>query len=380
MAEGQMLFSLDSERFRAALSSLSSRYPNGFSLQQEFKIKGVPLSQSLLIWSGESGHTWLLADFENKRAYDIEEEDDPAGNRASKVHERSSEGQQLFTLTGTGVILSHLQAAQGTDQGFIDFLKRLDLHELDLERLKRSDLSGAGFSFEFIHLDFSNVYSMLREILTAPREWTLNFRQGATQEIVRYLQQFYEISQKIEDFVISSENPRETYDSLLQEISSFCNSAKEPLRHILTHLASRKVEQLAAEVNTTVATAVGRLETETNRAAEINNEAEKKQAAMQQEFDRLKIEVENKLAEKPISQYKTIFADQAKKHRDGAWFWLGMTCVGIVVFFIAFYKLPTFLESGGSESTRILQNFFAKVFLLSPIYLWLRACLKSHFG
>ena len=44
MAEGQMLFSLDSERFRAALSSLSSKYPNGFSLQQEFKIKGIPLS------------------------------------------------------------------------------------------------------------------------------------------------------------------------------------------------------------------------------------------------------------------------------------------------------------------------------------------------
>ena len=80
MAEGQILFSLDSERFQAAWGSLSSSYPNGFSLQQEFKIKGVPLSQSLLIWREESGHTWLLADFENKKSYDIEEIEDTDGN------------------------------------------------------------------------------------------------------------------------------------------------------------------------------------------------------------------------------------------------------------------------------------------------------------
>ena len=179
------------------------------------------------------------------------------------------------------------------------------------------------------------------------------------------MQQFHEKSQKIQDFEISGENPRETYDSLLQEISSFCNSAKEPLRHILTHLASRKVEQLAAEVNTTVATAVGRLETETNRAAEINNEAEKKQAAMQQEFDRLKIEVENKLAEKPISQYKTIFADQAKEHHKRAWNWLKMAGGATAVFFLAFAGLTIWLGSEGPGLTGTLQNLFTKGFVLS---------------
>ena len=374
MAEGQMLFSLDSERFRAALSSLSSKYPNGFSLQQEFKIKGIPLSQSLLIWSGESRQTWLLADFENKKSYDIEEIEDTDGNRRVEVSERSSEAEQPITLEGTEVILDHLQRAQGTDQGFIDLLKRLNLDELDLERLKRSDLSGAGFSFEFVHLDLSNVYSMLREILMAPHEWVLNFRRGVARDVVNHLQQFYAKIQEIEGFEISDDNPKQTHDNLLQGISNVCDSAKEPLGRIVAYLSSRKVGQLTAEVDDMVA----KLKTETNRVEEINNEAEQKQVEREQEFDRLKLEVQNQLAEKPISQYKTIFADQARKHRDGAWFWLGMACLGIAAFFIAFYKLPTLLESGGSESTRILQNFFAKVFLLSPIYLWLNRSIKNY--
>ena len=291
-----------------------------------------------------------------------------------EVSERSSEAEQPITLEGTEVILDHLQRAQGTDQGFIDLLKRLNLDELDLERLKRSDLSGAGFSFEFVHLDLSNVYSMLREILMAPHEWVLNFRRGVARDVVNHLQQFYAKIQEIEGFEISDDNPKQTHDNLLQGISNVCDSAKEPLGRIVAYLSSRKVGQLTAEVDDMVA----KLKTETNRVEEINNEAEQKQVEREQEFDRLKLEVQNQLAEKPISQYKTIFADQARKHRDGAWFWLGMACLGIAAFFIAFYKLPTLLESGGSESTRILQNFFAKVFLLSPIYLWLNRSIKNY--
>ena len=176
MAEGQILFSLDSERFRVALNSLSSSYPNSFSLQQEFKTKRVSLSQSLLIWRGESGQTWLLADFENKKTYDIEEVGDTAENQRTEVSEQSAEAEQPFTLTNTETILLQLQSVyRGTDQGFIDFLKRINLDEIDLEGLKRSDLSGAGFSFESVYQDFLVVHSMLREILASSHEWMPTF-------------------------------------------------------------------------------------------------------------------------------------------------------------------------------------------------------------
>ena len=161
MDEGEMRFSLDIENFRGTLGR-----DNWFNLQHEFKIKKASLSQSLLVWREESGNTWLLADFENKKIYDIDEVDDTDGNRTVVVQEQSSDVEQPFTLTDTEAILSRLQSVyQGTDQGFIDFLKRLNLDELDLEGLKRSDLSGAGFGFESVHQDLLIIHSMLREIL-----------------------------------------------------------------------------------------------------------------------------------------------------------------------------------------------------------------------
>ena len=374
MAEGKMLFSLDLERFRTTLSPLSSRYPNCFSLQHEFKTKEVSLSQSLLIWEEESRNTWLLADFENKKTYDIEEVEDTDGSRRVEVSERSSEAERPITLEGTEVILDHLQRAQGTDQGFIDFLKRLNLDELDLERLKRSDLSGAGFSFEFVHPDLSNVYSMLREILMTPHEWVLNFRRGVARDVVNHLQQFYAKIQEIEGFEISDDNPKQTHDNLLQGISNVCDSAKEPLGRIVAYLSSRKVGQLTAEVDDMVA----KLKTETNRVEEINNEAEQKQVEREQEFDRLKLEVQNQLAEKPISQYKAIFADQAEQYRKGARFWLVMVVVAIGVFAATFVLLSKFMGSGGTQLSGTLQNLFTKGFLLSPIYVWLNRSIKNY--
>ena len=373
MAERKRLFSFDLARFREVLES------PWLNLQHEFKSRGVSLSQSLLIWQEESGD-WLLIDFENNKTYDIERVEDTDGNPTVRVWvwEQPSEGEQTVILEGTEAILDYLQRAQGTEQGFIDLLKRLNLDELDLEGLKRSDLSGAGFNFESVHQDLLIVHSMLQEILTSPREWLLNYSRVIVQDLNRELPRFYENVQKIEDFEISGENPREMHTDLLQNISDSCNSAKEPLGRTIAYLSSRKAAQLAAEVNATVATAVGRLETETNRAEEINNEAQKKQAAMQQEFDGLKIEVENKLAEKPISQYKTIFANQAKEHHKRAWDWLKMAGGATAMFFVAFAGLTIWLGSEGSGLTGTLQNLFTKGFVLSPIYVWLNRSIKNY--
>ena len=373
MAEGKRLFNLNLARFEETVDQ-----HKWFSLQDEFKTRGVSLSQSLLIWEEESRRTWLLTDLENKKTYDIQLAEDLDQQPTMMVWEQSGETEQPFALTDTEAILSRLQPAQGTDQGFVDLLKRINLDELDLEGLKRSNLSEAGFSFESVHQELLVIHSMLREILTSPREWLLNLERGEVDNLKHRLPEFYENVQTIEDFEIRGENPREAYTNLLQDISNFCDTAKRSLRDIVAYLSSRKMEQLAAEVNTTVATAVGRLETETNRAAEINNEAEKKQAAMQQEFDRLKIEVENKLAEKPISQYKTIFADQAKEHHKRAWNWLKMAGGATAVFFLAFAGLTIWLGSEGPGLTGTLQNLFTKGFVLSPIYVWLNRSIKNY--
>ena len=317
----------------------------------------------------------LLSDFENKKTYAIQEAEDPDGQPMMEVWEKSSETEQPITLEA---ILDLLQRAQGTDQGFIDLLRKINLDEINLERLKRSDLSGAGLSFESVHQDLLTVHSMFREILTSPYEWLLNLSRGQVESLKGYLPEFYENVQKIEDFEISDDNPRETHANLLQSISNFCGSVKESLGSIIAYLSSRKMEQLAAEVDDSVTAAVDRLKSETNRAKENNNETENQRKEIQQEVDQLILKMQNQLAEKPISQYKAIFADQAKEYHKEAQNWLWIAIGTTAVFFGAFYLLPTLLESGGPGWTGILQNLFAKGFLLSPIYLWLNRSIKNY--
>ena len=378
MAEGKILFSLDAEKFQIALNLLISRQPNCFNLQNEFKTKGVSLSQSLLIWTGESGQTWLLADFNNKKAYDIEEGNDAAGNQIVEVSERSSETEQPVTFEGSELICDHLKRAQGTNQGIIDLLRRLNIDELDLEELKRSDLSGAGFSFESVHQDLVTAHSMFLEILTSPYEWLLNLSRGSVESLKGYLPEFYENVQKIEDFEISGENPRQTYTNLLQDSSNFCGSVKESLGHIVAYLSSRKMEQLETKVDATVDAAVDKLNAETNRGKENNNEVERLRNETQQELNQLKRERQTQQAKESVTDYKEIFEKQAKEYRKGARIWLGAAGVATAVFFAAFVGLTIWLESEGSDLTGTLQNLFTKGFVLSPIYVWLNRSIKNH--
>ena len=373
MAERKILFSLSAETFQIALDLLTSRQPNCFNLQNEFKSKGVSLSQSLLAW-GEGSGIWLLTDFENQKTYDIERINGTGGNQTVEVSECSTEAEQPITLTDAETILSRLRSAQGTTQGFIDFLKALNLDELDLERLKRSNLSEAGFSFEFIYPDLLIVHNMLREILNPSSKWAPNFQRAVAQDVVNHLQEFYENIQKIENFEISGENPRETHADLLRSISSFCDSVKGSLAPVVGYLSSTKVEQLTAEVDDLAA----KLKTETNRAAEFINKTEKNLAEKQEETDRLILKLQNQLTEKPISQYKAIFADQAKECEEEAQKWLWIAIGTTAVFFATFVGLTIWWESEGPGLTGTLQNLFTKGFLLSPIYVWLNRSIKNY--
>ena len=372
MAEDGKLFYMGTERFGEILDS-----PD-FILQNDFKSSGILLSRSLLMWENGS-ESWSLVDFGNKKTYQIRwTEVGPDAERAIEVRQEPSEVDPADTVEDTDEILSHLPSAQGTDEGFIDFLRQFNFSELDLERLKRTDLLGAGFSFESVHQDLLTVHSMLEEILTSPREWLLQLPQGTGENLSKHLQEFYENVREIESFQINSGNSIEMYDSFVQSISNFCGSVKEPLGRIIAYLSSRKMGELGTEVDATVAAAVSRLDAETNKAEENNNEAARKQEHMQQEFDRLKLELQNQLVKEPILQHKKIFADQAKEFHKGARNWLWISIGATAVFFGAFYWLPTLLESGNSGWTGILQNLFAKGFLLSPIYLWLNRSIKNY--
>ena len=141
MAERKLLCNLDLERFREVWD-----HQNWSDLQNAFRSENIHLSKSLLAWTGESGDKWLLSDFENKKTYDIEMVGDATENPMVEVWERGSDEEQPVTSKISKDILSHLLAAQGTDRGFIDLMTKLNLDDLDLDRLKRSDLSGAGFS------------------------------------------------------------------------------------------------------------------------------------------------------------------------------------------------------------------------------------------
>ena len=373
MAERERLFNLNHVRFEETVDQ-----HKWFNLQDEFKTRGVSLSQSLLIWEEESRNTWLLTDLENKKTYDIQLAEDSEQQPTMMVWEQPSEAEQPFALTDTEAILSRLQSAQGTGQGFIDLLKRINLDELDLEELKRSNLSEAGFSFESVHQGLLVVHSMLRGILISPYEWLLNLSRGEVDNLKGRLPEFYENVQEIKDFQIRGENPREAYTNLLQDISNFCDSAKYSLRDIVAHLSSRKMEQLETKVDTTVDAAVDKLNAETNRGKENNNEVEKLRNETQQELNQLKLERQNQQAKQSVSEFTEIFEKQAKAYHKGAQDWLKIAGGVTAVFFGAFIGLSLWLKPGSSEWAGILQNLFAKGFLLSPIYLWLNRSIKNY--
>ena len=373
MAENKRLFNLDLARFNEIWDP-----PNCFNLQHEFRTNSVPLSNGLLTWLEESGDKWLIADFENKKTYDIKMVSDAGGNPSVEVWERARDEVQPVTSEDTEDIISHLHAAQGTNRGFIDLLTRLNLDQIDLDKLERAELSETGFSFEPVQEDLMTVYSRLREILASPQEWLLNLSSGDISTVNQYVQQFYVNVREIESFSLRVENPTETHATLQQDIIQRCDEAKKPLSDIVAFLYSRKVDQLETDVNATVAKAVDQLNAETSRTKQHNEEVEKQESKRQQEFEQLKLELQNQLAEKPISQYKAIFQEQAKAHQKNARFWLGVAGVATVAFAVAFVLLSIFVKIEGTELAGTLQNLFTKGFLLSPIYVWLNRSIKNH--
>lgn len=385
MAEGQFLFDLDYTEFSETWSQ-----KNLSKLQQKFDTSPVNLSQSLLISEETEGTYWLLVDFENEKSYNIRKTNDTT----VEISEKPNMGKGSDFLFNAGPMHPRLKSSIGTHVGTIDALKKLNFNIVDLEDLKRSNLSDKKLSFEAVYPDLEVAYEMLNEILAAPRDALVNLSSRDVKQLIDYVLQSYEMTQKIIGFAIENrdENIRKQHDLLLNEIRKFCENVKASLFHIAGYLSSRTVKQLKDEFKNTVTDAEEKfnkaISDEVGKLQKIGVEINDQQAEVLQkseeklkEIEQTHLKYQNQLVEEPISKYKMLFEKQAKKHRNMSWVWLGVTGLLGVVFGVVFWQLLTFLGSAVNQENLLsvlLSNLFAKGFYLSLIFLILNRVLKNY--
>ena len=230
--------------------------------------------------------------------------------------------------------------------------------------------------------DLEVVYEMLREILTSSRESLISLPSTNIQQLKDYILQFYDMTGKIWGFAIDATDTRQQHVNLLQEIHQFCENVKQSLFQAAAYLSSRTVEQLEDRINSTLTDVEGSINTtistETEKLQKITEAAQQKEEKRQESFDQLYIQLQNQLTEKPISQYKTTFNDQAKKHSKTAWIWL-WTTVGLTLISAGiFWWVLKDLVPAANDLPAVLPNFLAKGFFLSLIYLLLNRSIKNY--
>ncbi|MYC76441.1 hypothetical protein F4X10_11810 [Candidatus Poribacteria bacterium] len=362
MAQINLVFTWELESF-----SEIAKQPNLLRLRNEFKMRGHLLSQSLLIWEkvGVAG-SWLLADFRNKKIYHIDKRNDPE----MEVSEASWDPKNLISRFA--------QEVRGTHEGFIDWLKLFNLAKSDLEQLKRTDLLERRLALEITHDDLLAAYELLREILTSPRGWLVGLSKDNIQEIRECLGKWYEMEETIHGISLSTSKERHT--EISQQIFQFCDEVKQRLGQVVTHLKSKKLEQLETQVNATVDEVVEDLKTEKELLQKQREEAEQNESTRQKEFAELKEKVNEELLQKKVSQHKVIFAEQTQRHQRAAWGWLFMSSllvIGLVVGIISFGLLDI-LKLEGSAWTVVLQNIFKKGSVLTLFYFALNRSLRNY--
>ena len=316
----------------------------------------------------------MLVDFRRHSTYSINLHDE-TGKSAEDLLVHVSESPHLEDqLKTTAAICNRLQTdpqtgyqPQGTRQGFILLLLKLNVGSFYLEGLKRSNLSGSGFDFESVHADISVVHGMFREILTSAYEDLINLSDAEIETVRTYLPQFYEKAQQIDNFDISGDNPRDRHADFLKEIYEFCSNAKSVLTSTITHLRSKQIE-------TSMTKFTDFFEGAENKWKEVADESK----AKLDNLEALILKQENRLTEILIADYVKIFEDQAKVHQQGArrWFW-GTVClaIGSVVIFLLLWF---FMKPAGDQLAAVLQNFLIKGFLVSVFYMLLNRSIKNY--
>ena len=338
---------------------------NLIDLCNEFEMRKYSLSRSLLIWTGDGSDNYSLSDIDKKKFYHIVK-------RSDAEIEVWEDDWDSVTLR---IPPLHYDV-HGTFEGFIDWLKLTGLNITDFEKLKRPDLSHQKRDFEIVYDDLLAVYELLRGILMSPRESFLDLPNDDVQKIRTYLGQFWELTNTI--LRLGSSISKDRHTEISQQILQFYDEVKQQLGQVVTHLKSKKSEQLETQVNTTVAEAMEELKTEKDLLRNQRQEAEENESARQKEFAELKNKLEDELTKETVSKHKKIFAKQADEHRRVSLKWLIATGVLIVAFGAVFYWLFETLRLGGTEWVGVLQNVFTKGFLLTLIYFVLNRSIKNY--
>ena len=303
-------------------------------------------------------------------------------------------GKRSDILSDANTIVPHLEHSIGTPTGIIDALKKINFNN-NLENLKRPDLSVRGLSFESVYPDLEVAYKMLYEILASPRDALVSLSSSYVQQLQNYVLQSYEMTQKIMGFGIESknENIREQHHTLLQEIPQFSEEVKNSLLHVASYLSSRTVEQLKDEFKNTVTDAEERFNTtisdEVGKLQKIGEGINVQQEEVLEKSEEKLKEIEqthrkylNQLTEIPLSEFKIIFEDQAKKHEQIASYWLWAT-VGLTVLFggIFFWLFGGLLKDFAPTEDNVsvvLSNLLTKGFFLSLVFLLLNRSIKNY--
>ncbi len=385
MAEGQFLFDLDYTEFYEAWSQKDIS-----KLQQKFDTSPVNLSQSLLISEENEGPYWLLADFENEKSYNIRKENETT----VEISEGVDMEKRSDFLGDAGTIVPRLKSGIGTHIGIIDALKRLNFNIDNLENLKRSNLSNEKLSFESVYPELEVAYKMLDEILASPRDVLVSLSSRDVQQLRHHVLQSYKMTGKIVDFGIGErdKNIRNQHGNLSQEIREFCEGVKNSLLQVTAYLSSRRVEQLEDTVKTTLTSAkekfnkaigeeVDKLQKIGEGINEQQTEVLQKSEEKLKEIEQTHLKWQNQLTEEPISKYKMLFENQAKKHGRMAWVWLIVTGGLSLLFMYIFGKLLVDIGSTVNQVNQlstILSNLFSKGFYLSLIFLILNRVIKNY--
>ena len=371
--EREILFSLDMNKFQNILSG-----ETWFELQQEFETQQNSLSQSYLIWTDGSGQQWMLSDFGNKKTYYINslseagtaiknEEGHPRADVSElpDLNEKLKDAQTICKLLRDDPQTG--QVPKGTPQGFIDLIMKLDLDKVDLEGLKRSDLSGSRLDFGSVHQNLVVVHGIFREILTSIDISHATLSSDAVQTVRSYLPQFYEIEGEIKDFEVSGENPKERHTELLQKISIFYSNVRSSLDPIVTYVRSTQIGKYQTEFNDFFDDAVSKWK-----------EFDAETGARLQKLDELRIARENQIAATSIADHAKFFENQAKEHGKSAQQWLKRTIWMAIGFIIIVIGLWFLIKPTGDGWTAILPNFFTKGFVISVFYMLLNRSIKNY--
>ncbi len=367
----KMIFTLGLELFNKIREQ-----PNLLDLHHEFEMRGHSLSRSLLIWEKMgSPSSWSLSDIGNEKFYHIIKRSDTE----MEVLEEDWDAVELR-------IPPRDYNLHGTYEGIIDWLKSAGLSIIDLEKLKRTDLSERKLDFEIVYSDLLAVYELLQGILTSSRVAFLNLSNDDVQKIRTSLEQFWMIIDTINEVHLSTS--RDDHTKVLQKILQFCDEVKQRLGPTVAYLRSKKseeletrlAEQLEIKVTTTVDEVVEKLKEATDESQKQREEAEKNETSRQKEFAELQNKLADERAKKLTAEQQSTFAEQADRNQQAAWAWLGVAgllIIGLVVGIIS-YGLLDILKLEGSEWTVVLQNIFKKGSVLTLFYVALNRSIKNY--